>query len=50
MVLRDQLPEYGKRDDLHGWFSGKDLPDVQRLLEENAKLKAELEEMKRANP
>ncbi|AZS17882.1 DUF4062 domain-containing protein [Paenibacillus lutimineralis] len=50
MVLRDQLPEYGKRDDLNGWYSGKDLPDVQKLLEENAKLKVELEEMKRANP
>ncbi|MFE6795341.1 DUF4062 domain-containing protein [Paenibacillus chitinolyticus] len=46
MVLRDQLPEYAARDDLFGWFSGKDVPDVQKLLEENARLKAELEKKK----
>jgi len=46
MVLRDQLPLYATRDDLHGWVSGKDVPDVQKLLEENARLKAELEKNK----
>jgi hypothetical protein len=46
MVLRDQLPKYAARDDLYGWFSGKDIPDVQKLLEENARLKAELEKKK----
>jgi len=46
MVLRDQLPKYAARDDLYGWVSGKDIPDVQKLLEENAKLKAELEKKK----
>ncbi|MEC0371102.1 DUF4062 domain-containing protein [Paenibacillus chibensis] len=49
MVLRDQLPEYAARDDLYGWVSGKDVPDVQKLLEENARLKAELEKMNPAN-
>lgn len=42
MVLRDQLPVYAARDDLSGWVSGKDVADVQKLLEENARLKAEL--------
>lgn len=46
MILRDQLPEYAARDDLYGWVSGKDLPNVQKLLEENARLKAELEKKK----
>ncbi|TVX96637.1 DUF4062 domain-containing protein [Cohnella terricola] len=46
MVLRDQLPEYAARDDLYGWVSGKAAPDVQKLLEENARLKAELEKKK----
>ncbi|MFD0716405.1 DUF4062 domain-containing protein [Paenibacillus sp. GCM10027626] len=56
LVLREKLPEYEVRDDLHGWISGKDVPDVQKLLEENAsllkenaKLNAELEKNKRAN-
>ncbi|MCM3288926.1 DUF4062 domain-containing protein [Paenibacillus sp. MER 180] len=56
MVMRDQLPEYERRDDLHGWISAKDVPDVQKLLEENAsllrenaKLQAELEKNKREN-
>ncbi|MCR8965964.1 hypothetical protein O0550_22720 [Brevibacillus halotolerans] len=30
----------------YGWVSGKDVPDVQKLLEENARLKAELEKKK----
>ncbi|MGG4217166.1 DUF4062 domain-containing protein [Paenibacillus jamilae] len=46
MVLRDQLSEYAARNDLYGWVSGKDVPDVQKLLEENARLKEELEKMK----
>lgn len=46
MVLRDQWPVYAARDDLHGWISGKVVPDVQKLLEENARLKAELEKKK----
>lgn len=46
MVLRDQLPGYAARDDLYGWVSGKDVPDLQKLLEENARLKAELEKKK----
>ncbi|GIO85606.1 hypothetical protein J25TS5_25380 [Paenibacillus faecis] len=46
MVLRDQLPVYAARDDLSGWVSGKDIPDVPKLLEENARLKAELEKRK----
>ncbi|RKN85953.1 DUF4062 domain-containing protein [Paenibacillus ginsengarvi] len=46
MVLRDVLPGYAARDDLHGWVSSKDIPDVQKLLEENARLKAELEKKK----
>lgn len=41
------LPNYAARDDLYGWVSGKDVPDVQKLLEENARLKAELENNKR---
>ncbi|WMT40911.1 DUF4062 domain-containing protein [Paenibacillus sp. D2_2] len=56
MVIRDQLPELARRDDLYGWVSGKDVQDAKKLLEdnthllkENAKLKAELEEIKRAN-
>lgn len=56
MVIHDKLPEYEGRDDLYGWVSGKDVPDVQKLLEENAsllrenaKLSAELEKNKRAN-
>jgi len=56
MVIHDKLPEYAGRDDLYGWVSGKDIPDVQKLLEENArllrengKLNAELEENKKAN-
>ncbi|PCN46138.1 hypothetical protein B9C88_01045 [Brevibacillus laterosporus] len=28
---------------MYGWVSGKDVSDVQKLLEENARLKAELE-------
>ncbi|HEY4390880.1 MAG TPA: DUF4062 domain-containing protein [Paenibacillus sp.] len=48
MVIRDILPEYARRDDLSGWVSGKDVPDVQKLLEENARLKAELEDIKNA--
>lgn len=46
MVLHDQLPAYAARDDLYGWVSGKDVPNVQKLLEENARLKAELEKKK----
>ncbi|MDR0267822.1 DUF4062 domain-containing protein [Paenibacillus sp.] len=38
MVIHDKLTEYARRDDLSGWFSGKGLPDVQKLLEENANL------------
>jgi hypothetical protein len=41
---------------MYGWVSGKDVPDAQKLLEdnasllrENAKLNAELEKNKRAN-
>ncbi|MCI1693694.1 DUF4062 domain-containing protein [Aneurinibacillus aneurinilyticus] len=56
LVIHDKLPEYAGRDDLYGWVSGKDVPDVQKLLEENAsllrenaKLNAELEKNKRAN-
>ncbi|RNB83398.1 DUF4062 domain-containing protein [Brevibacillus fluminis] len=55
LVIRDKLPEYEGRTDLYGWVSGKDAPDVQKLLEENAgllkenaKLHAELEKYKRA--
>ncbi|MCS7464785.1 DUF4062 domain-containing protein [Paenibacillus doosanensis] len=53
-VIRETLPEYAGRDDLYGWFSGKELPDVQklldeneRLLRENARLTAELEKYTR---
>lgn len=46
MVLREVLPKYAARDDLYGWVSGKDVPDIQQLLEENARLKAELEKKK----
>nr|WP_274485760.1 hypothetical protein [Paenibacillus polymyxa] len=46
IVLRDQLSEYAARNDLYGWVSGKDVPDVQKLLEENERLKAELEKKK----
>ena len=49
MVIRDQLPGYQRRDDLYGWFSGKEIPDVQKVLEENAKLKAELEKLQTGN-
>ncbi|MBE9913720.1 DUF4062 domain-containing protein [Paenibacillus donghaensis] len=56
LVIHDKLPEYAKREDLYGWVSGKDIPDVQKLrkenaslLRENAKLNAELEKNKRAN-
>lgn len=55
-VIHEKLKEYKGRDDLYGWVSGKDVPDVQKLLEENAsllrenaELKAELEKNKRAN-
>lgn len=48
-VLHEKLKEYKGRDDLGGWVSGKDIPDVQKLLEENARLKAELEQYKRAD-
>ncbi|MFB0843124.1 DUF4062 domain-containing protein [Paenibacillus oleatilyticus] len=48
-VLHEKLKEYTGRDDLGGWVSGKDIPDVQKLLEENARLKAELEKYKRAD-
>ncbi|MFC3745174.1 DUF4062 domain-containing protein [Paenibacillus sp. GCM10012306] len=54
MVIRDLLPEYARRDDLSGWVSGKEIPDVQRLseenaelLKENARLQAELEKIKK---
>jgi len=46
LVIHDQLPEYARRDDLYGWVSGKDVQDVQKLLEENARLQAELEKIK----
>ncbi|BFH59494.1 DUF4062 domain-containing protein [Paenibacillus azoreducens] len=56
LVIHDQLQEYAGRDDLCGWFSGKDVPDVQKLweenaslLRENAKLNAELEENKKTS-
>lgn len=48
-VIHEKLKEYRGRDDLGGWVSGKDIPDVQKLLEENARLNAELEQYKRAN-
>lgn len=41
LVIHDKLPEYARRDDLYGWVSGKDVPDVQKLLEENARLLSE---------
>ncbi|WP_312113141.1 DUF4062 domain-containing protein [Brevibacillus reuszeri] len=47
LIIRDQMPAYQRREDLHGWFSGKEVPDVQKLLEENARLKAELEKLQR---
>ncbi|AJW69371.1 hypothetical protein PPE_06585 [Paenibacillus polymyxa E681] len=31
---------------MYGWVSGKDVPDVQKLLEENERVKAELEKKK----
>ncbi|SCW81758.1 protein of unknown function [Paenibacillus tianmuensis] len=37
-VIHEKLKEYKGRDDLDGWVSGKDFPDVQKLLEENASL------------
>ncbi|MEY9094449.1 DUF4062 domain-containing protein [Paenibacillus sp. RC84] len=56
LVIHDKLPEYEGRDDLYGWVSGKNVSDVQKLLEENAsllrenaKLNAELEKNKKTN-
>jgi len=56
MVIHDKLPEYKGREDLYGWISGKDIPDFQKLLEENARLlkenaqlNADLEKNKRAD-
>jgi len=53
MVIYEKMREFAGRYDLYGWFSGKDMPEVQRLLEEkasllseNAKLHAELEQNK----
>ncbi|TCZ78181.1 DUF4062 domain-containing protein [Paenibacillus albiflavus] len=46
LVIHDKMREYARRDDLYGWVSGKDVSDLLKLLEENAKLKAELEKIK----
>ncbi|MFF2093130.1 DUF4062 domain-containing protein [Paenibacillus sp. NPDC058174] len=44
-VIRGELPQYAEK--LPGWFSGKDIPDVQRLQKENAELRAALERLQR---
>ncbi|MCP3774861.1 DUF4062 domain-containing protein [Paenibacillus sp. MZ04-78.2] len=37
-VIHEKLKEYKGKNDLDGWVSGKNIPDVQKLLEENASL------------
>ena len=37
-VIQEKMKEFAGRDDLSGWYSGKDIPDVKQLMEENARL------------
>jgi len=41
MVIFEKMREFAGRDDLHGWISGKEMPHVQRLMEEHARLQSE---------
>lgn len=49
LAIHEKLPEYHGRDDLHGWVSGKEVPDVKGIMDENKRLMKENTTLEKQN-